>query len=132
MYGFYLGVFAKPKESELIESKSKNIFDFILRLYQLNRVYYNKIDTWDYQWTFAKLINNYLSIIPKKNLITNVGFNRKGTHTRTSKDSFSKLRRYEISLPIVENNILKHCNNYYNKVVTKRSVNIIKKYLWVK
>ena len=29
MYGFYLGVFAKPKESELIESKSKNIFDFM-------------------------------------------------------------------------------------------------------
>lgn len=40
-----------------------------------------KIDTWDYQLVFANFFNNSLSIIPNRNLISNIGFGIDPTHT---------------------------------------------------
>ncbi len=46
-------------------------------------VYNNKIDTWDYQWSYACFTNNYLSIMPSVNLISNIGFgDLQSTHTK--------------------------------------------------
>ena len=44
-------------------------------------VFENKKDTWDFQWQYASSINHGLSIIPNKNLITNIGFDANATHT---------------------------------------------------
>lgn len=46
-----------------------------------SQVYNNQKDTWDYQWTFAIWYHNGLSIIPNKNLVTNIGFGQNATHT---------------------------------------------------
>lgn len=40
-----------------------------------------KIDTWDYQYAFLNFFKNGLSIIPNKNLISNIGFGSNATHT---------------------------------------------------
>ncbi len=48
-------------------------------------MYQAKIDTWDYQWTFACWIQNSLTILPNVNLISNIGYNAEATHTK--KDS---------------------------------------------
>lgn len=40
------------------------------------RVKEGKINTWDYQWTYALFVNNGLSINPNKNLVSNIGFGR--------------------------------------------------------
>ncbi len=53
-----------------------------------NSVYNDLIDTWDYQWTYACWSNNLLSIIPKYNLIKNIGFDESATHTKHSIPSF--------------------------------------------
>lgn len=42
-----------------------------------------RVDAWDIQFTYLFYINNYLSIIPLKNQITNIGFI--GTHTASVK-----------------------------------------------
>lgn len=39
----------------------------------------NRIDTWDIQWLYSCLFSNSLSIVPRKNLISNIGVI--GTHT---------------------------------------------------
>lgn len=50
-----------------------NIFD---------KVSAGKIDTWDYQWTFACWRTGGLSVLPKSNLVSNLGFDRvDATHT---------------------------------------------------
>lgn len=36
---------------------------------------------WDYQWLYARLKNNALSITPKVNLVANIGFGPGATHT---------------------------------------------------
>jgi hypothetical protein len=67
----------------------------------LDDVYNNKINTtWDYQWSYTCFINNYLSIMPAVNLISNIGFSQAGaTHTkRTSK--FSNMATSELNFPL--------------------------------
>ena len=39
------------------------------------------VDTWDYQWWYHQLRKNGLSIIPRYNLVENIGFGRDATHT---------------------------------------------------
>lgn len=40
-----------------------------------------KIDTWDYQWTFWRLVHDGLSIVPTQNMVENIGFSDTATHT---------------------------------------------------
>jgi hypothetical protein len=61
-----------------------------------------KIDTWDYQFGYTRNKNNGLSIVPSKNLITNIGFNNEATHTTSKNVIFPKA--YEIDIPININN----------------------------
>ena len=40
-----------------------------------------EIDTWDYQWSWTRASSNGLSVIPARNLISNIGFGPDATHT---------------------------------------------------
>ncbi len=44
-------------------------------------VYEQRKDTWDFQWQYATSFYQGLTIIPNKNLISNIGFNYNATHT---------------------------------------------------
>ena len=60
-----------------------------------------KVDTWDYQWFLDCLINEGLTCLPCKNLISNIGFNEDATHTNDVTSVFSELRTESISFPLV-------------------------------
>ena len=49
---------------------------------QFDLVFQNKIDTWDYQWSFTCWKENWWGILPKTNLTTNIGFDMNATHTK--------------------------------------------------
>lgn len=54
-------------------------------------VYKHELDTWDYQWQFAIWINNGLCIVPRYNLINNLGFNiEEATHTSSEMPEYLK------------------------------------------
>lgn len=56
-----------------------------MRLYwrmMLNLVKEGWVDTWDYQWTYSLFINHGLAIIPKVNLVQNLGFGIGATNTK--------------------------------------------------
>lgn len=63
-------------ESFYPDKKMRTIFfrDF-------ERVFLNKKDTWDHQWVYTIMTNNGLSVIPNKNLVSNLGFDKNATHT---------------------------------------------------
>ena len=44
-------------------------------------IHLQKVDTWDYQWDFAVMKNKWLSLIPRHNLINNIGFDNSASHT---------------------------------------------------
>ncbi len=56
-----------------------------------------KIDTWDYQWTFTLWYNKQLTILPNNNLIENIGFGIDATHT-TGESELGNLKAYELVL----------------------------------
>ncbi len=45
-----------------------------------DQYYRHEIDSWDGQWTFCCIAHHGLCINPTTNLITNIGFNSRGTH----------------------------------------------------
>jgi hypothetical protein len=64
-----------------------------------NAVFINKVDTWDAQVTLTAFCNHFLSIFPKDNLITNIGFGKNATHT-TKANTMSFLDSFEVNFPL--------------------------------
>jgi len=63
--------------------------------------YSGQIDTWDFQWAFARLLNNAVSITPVGNLVTNLGFGDAATHTRNAKDERANRSAVPVRFPLV-------------------------------
>ena len=68
----------------------KNIFpEEVIQKFWLDcfeDVYFRQKDTWDYQWVYANFINRGLSVMPHKNLVSNIGFGDNATHTLDGDD----------------------------------------------
>jgi len=60
--------------------KKQNVFNKTW-INVFNKAYQQKIDTWDIQWTYSNLINKGLTVVPEKNMVSNIGFSPKATHT---------------------------------------------------
>ena len=74
-------------------------FKFISRI--LDRTFKNpEVSWWDYQWGFTKEINSGLSVVPAKNLVSNIGFGEDATHTFNIYSKFNNLTTHEIDFPL--------------------------------
>lgn len=80
----------------------------------LNQIYNKKIDTWDYIWCYTLFNNAGLSIIPKKNMVSNIGFGENSTHTSEISDLANK------SLSEIDLNLKHPSNLVVNKELQHR------------
>jgi hypothetical protein len=64
-----------------------------------NAVSNGSINTWDYQWVFSCWIQGGLSIIPNINMISNIGFDQRSTHTK-GKDIRANMQTEKIVFPL--------------------------------
>jgi hypothetical protein len=65
------------------------------------------ISWWDYQWLFTKNINSGLSIVPKINLVSNIGTGDNATHTTDAGNKFMNLEALELPDKLIHpNNII--------------------------
>ena len=104
----------------------------------LDKVQNNEIDTWDYQWTYTVWSHNGLAILPKKNLVSNVGFSEEGTHTKATYSKLSKRKTFEINSIIHPENISRDYNAdacttkylFLPPSFPNRIVNKIKQLIW--
>lgn len=98
-YDVHMKLWPEIRGKKLYEDfcQSREEMEYRLDLY--NQVYAGKIDTWDYQWGFAKMINAGLSIIPVNNMIANIGCRLDPTHSNPD-NSFSNLERNELTMPL--------------------------------
>ena len=60
---------------------SNKIINKYAQLNLMTEVLQGKVNTWDIQWVFSIMINEGISITPNLNLVKNLGFNGKATHT---------------------------------------------------
>ena len=67
--------------------------------HNLINAYNSVVDTWDYIWTFAVLINSGLTCTPNVNLIEHIGYGEDSTHIKQPLD-FTVLQRHEIEFPL--------------------------------
>jgi len=70
------------------------------RLDIFEKVYRGEIDTWDYQWAFAKHMHSGLSLIPHGNLIVNIGFGADSTHTANPDNPLASVKYAAMELPL--------------------------------
>ena len=88
--------------------KQRNIYynfwdtkdEILTRVDLYNRVVSGEINTWDYQWGFAKNINSGLSITPNVNLISNIGFGEDGTHVTNPQSQLANLAISSMEFPL--------------------------------
>lgn len=58
--------------------------------------YAGAIDTWDYQMMYTAFAHDFLSIVPERNLVSNIGFSPEGTHLALGDDATSNLPTEDI------------------------------------
>ena len=92
----------------------------MIRQKQMEDVLSKNINSWAYQWGFARHINSGLACVPSKSLIQNIGVGKYATHTHTISD---KVKRNEITFP-TKNNPIVVADRKYDKLFF-RSKNII-------
>ncbi|WP_259061076.1 hypothetical protein [Salinibacter ruber] len=68
-----------------------NIFD---------RVAEGRIDSWAYPWTFSCWREHGLNILPETNLVSNIGFGERSTHTNNPDDEAAHMDVKGLSLPL--------------------------------
>jgi hypothetical protein len=87
---------------------------------------YQNTHTWDFQWTYTKIINNSINIMPAKNLIRNIGHGADGaTHTTGDEDKYSNMPLNEITFPLKHPKflVIDRKFNYMNfKYITQRKL----------
>jgi hypothetical protein len=65
-----------------------------------------KRDIWDFQWQYAVISNHGLTVVPKKNLISNIGFGENATHTKSNNSSKAAIKAEEIEMPLSHPDII--------------------------
>ena len=105
----------KFKESKLKSySYYKKEYIWWNKMFELT--YKNRSRNWDYQWTFVNFYKKKLSIVPKKNLISNIGV--KGHGSNSSK--LLNLKTNLIQFPLIHPKIIK-VNEYIDKYICKKT-----------
>src|SRR5271157_208695 len=61
---------------------------------------YEGLDTWDYAWMFTCWMSNALSIVPNVNLVSNIGFGPRSTHTTQTGSRFANISAEEMIFPL--------------------------------
>jgi hypothetical protein len=99
-YDMNIKLWGKIKEKKLYLDFCLTENEASQRLDLYDKLAANKIDTWDYQWGFAKMINSGLSIIPHVNLISNIGFRDDATHVTNKNSPLANLPVHSIKFPL--------------------------------
>ena len=123
-----------------IITKIKNTYNFpyrnfLIKNYQaINKNLNNS--TWSFNFNYYQIINNKMTIIPKKNLIKNIGFFKQSANSSLNPNFFfgkQLLYNFKIrNLPKIkkinykmDNYILKMCYLYMNITIILRRISII-------
>jgi hypothetical protein len=89
-----------PNRKRFLQKKisdSTNTTRFWISIF--DNLHKNRIDTWDYQFSYLHFVYNASCIVPKVNLVSNIGFGRDATHT-VSIDANANRPLYDVLVPL--------------------------------
>jgi len=101
MFDYNITLYDKLKKKKYFDNFFLNTLEKFYRLKKFEMtVNSTKIDWWDYQWDFARYVNSGLAIVPRKNLIKNIGFGANATHTHNSNHQNANMVADDIEFPL--------------------------------
>jgi hypothetical protein len=71
---------------------------FFAKLFMIKR---GALDTWDYQFVLSFWERGLVSVIPRNNLVSNVGFGSRSTHTVRGKSKYFGMRAVQSGFPFI-------------------------------
>lgn len=71
-----------------------------VKIWSYNQVFNGNKNSWAYIWEYTRMINEGLTILPKVNLIENIGFGVNATHTKDI-DGSKKVAAKHLSFPLL-------------------------------
>lgn len=101
-YDVTMKVWESEKNRKLIKAAMNDKYQWNYRQWLYHETYMGRKDTWDYQWESYRLLHNQLSVIPKVNMIENIGFGPEATHT-TQAHSYLMIEGKEMQFPLTHN-----------------------------
>jgi hypothetical protein len=75
--------------------------EFRLTRRLFDRVHAGTLDAWDFAWSFAVHRRGGLSVVPARNMISNIGFGQDATHTKNVWSAEARIPVYPLSFPLV-------------------------------
>lgn len=118
-YDVNMLLWQKPESRQRIHNVLGGGALYRMRVLDFDRVAEGRVDTWDYQWTFAQLMQAGLSLVPAVNLISNIGFDADATHTVDSKNSFAALPLFACRFPLENNQNVAADRDYDEYLISK-------------
>ncbi len=106
------------KSNNFIDEMFSNWLDRYYWKSIFNQTIKGEIDTWDYQWMFTCWYNNKKAILPKRNMITNIGFSEEATHTVDNLNPLANLPRF--SNRIISEPTINRINVENDELIQKR------------
>jgi len=67
---------------------------------KFQKTFEREIDSWAFCWTFSCWMQSGLTILPDKNLVSNIGFASDGTHHKTSNNPFACIPAQKMDFPL--------------------------------
>ncbi|MBI1792661.1 MAG: glycosyltransferase family 2 protein [Chloroflexi bacterium] len=65
-----------------------------------DKAYTGEVDTWCYPWLYSAWEQNGLAISPEINLVSNIGFDERATHTKSASHKLTNLPTMTIQFPL--------------------------------
>ncbi|GIK10626.1 MAG TPA: hypothetical protein PKC99_14140 [Anaerolineales bacterium] len=65
-----------------------------------NRTYRNEINSWGYRWLYSCWVQGGLSVSPEVNLVSNIGFDLRATHTKSFNRKMANLPAMTMQFPL--------------------------------
>ena len=80
---------------------SNDELEFFRTIFDRTMASMSELSWWDYQWEFSRRINSGLTIVPKKNLVVNLGIGSDATHTTDPHGAGADLKFERLTFPLV-------------------------------
>lgn len=100
LYDYEMSDYRKIMELGYLKNNFSSEYESDYFLWVFERTFLIPSITWDYQWEFIRRINSGLTILPQKNLISNLGFGEDATHTTNPEDKSSRLKLEHLEFPL--------------------------------
>ncbi|MGD1930005.1 MAG: glycosyltransferase family 2 protein [Leptolyngbyaceae cyanobacterium] len=99
-YDIEMKLWPEIREGRWLRKILSNSSEVRYRTRIFQQVFDNQIDSWAYAWGFANFIQNGLTILPKVNLVSNIGFAEDATHTQNAQSKFANMKTEAMCFPL--------------------------------